>query len=51
MTIGNIHYTADSIKNFAKSKKFHQNTENILFYSKKEGWYGSHIWNEVMEPN
>ncbi len=41
-----IHYTAVGLK--AKSKKFHQNTENILFYTKKKD--GSHIWNEVMEP-
>ena len=37
-----IHYIAVGLK--AKSKKFHQNTETILYYNKKRG---SHIWNEI----
>ena len=40
-----IHYKAVGLK--AKSKKFHQNTETVLYYSK---YKGSHIWNEVYEP-
>ncbi|MCK4257129.1 site-specific DNA-methyltransferase [candidate division WOR-3 bacterium] len=39
-----VHYTAVGLK--AKSKKFHQNTENILWYAKHKG---SHIYNEVYE--
>jgi adenine-specific DNA-methyltransferase len=40
-----VHYTAVGLK--AKSKKYHQNTENILFYSKNKG---EHVWNETTEP-
>ena len=39
------HYTAVGLK--AKSKKFHQNTENIFYYVKSSK---NHIWNEVFEP-
>ena len=40
-----VHYTAVGLK--AKSKKFHQNTENIFYYVKNRN---THIWNEVFEP-
>jgi site-specific DNA-methyltransferase (adenine-specific)/adenine-specific DNA-methyltransferase len=40
-----VHYTAVGLK--AKSKKFHQNTENIFYYVKNRD---KHIWNEVFEP-
>lgn len=40
-----VHYTAVGLK--AKSQKFHQNTESVLFYTKSKN---SHIWNEIFEP-
>lgn len=39
-----VHYTAVGLK--AKSKKFHQNTENIFYYCKEKG---VHTYNEVYE--
>ena len=39
-----VHYTAVGLK--AKSKKFHQNTESILYYAKNKG---HHIYNEVFD--
>ena len=37
-----VHYTAVGLQ--PKTKRLHQNTENILFYSKNKG---KHKWNEV----
>lgn len=39
-----IHYTAVGLK--ALSKKFHQNTESVFYYTKTKG---NHIWNPVYE--
>jgi DNA modification methylase len=41
-----LHYTAVGLK--AKARKYHQNTENILFFTRSSR--GSHIWNEIFEP-
>lgn len=41
----NVHYTAVGLK--AKSKKFHQNTETILFYVKNKTT--NYCWNDVFE--
>jgi len=40
-----VHYTAVGLK--AKSKKFHQNTETVFYFTKNKR---EHIWNEVYEP-
>jgi DNA modification methylase len=39
-----VHYTAVGLK--ALSKKFHQNTETVFYYTKNKG---EHIWNIVYE--
>ena len=39
-----VHYTAVGLK--ALSKKFHQNTESVFYYTKQKG---SHLWNHVYE--
>ncbi|MFH0943201.1 MAG: DNA methyltransferase [Candidatus Beckwithbacteria bacterium] len=42
-----VHYTAVGLK--AKSKKFHQNTENIYYYVKERGDNNSYTFNYVYE--